>query len=117
MVSAVRRVLQEEPRIKIVGETSKFTAIMQMIFDVRPEVFLFDLYMAQRRSVIPSFVKSQLAVVSHALAMSFANDEEAKALADSYGVALLDKMNLFTELIPAILRCREEPRKHKAQEA
>jgi DNA-binding NarL/FixJ family response regulator len=119
MLSAVRRVLQEEPRIKIVGETSKFTAIMQMMFDVRPEVFLFDLYMAQRRSVIPSFVKSQLAVVSHALAMSFANDEEAKALADTYGVALLDKMNLFTELIPAVLRCREEPLKlkHKAQEA
>jgi DNA-binding NarL/FixJ family response regulator len=113
MLSAVRRVVQEEPRIKIVGETFEFTAIMQMMFDLRPEVFLFDLYMAQRRRVIPSFVKSQLAVVSHALAMSFANDEEAKALADSYGVALLDKMNLFTQLIPAVLQCRPLPLKLK----
>jgi hypothetical protein len=40
--------------------------------------------------------------------MSFANDAEAKARAESYGVALLDKMNLFTELIPAVLQCRSK---------
>jgi hypothetical protein len=34
------------------------------------------------------------------------NDEEAKALAESYGaVSLLDKMNLYHEMIPAIMQC------------
>jgi hypothetical protein len=39
------------------------------------------------------------------LAVSFINDNEAKALAESCGAAaLLDKMNLYHELIPAIKR-------------
>ena len=39
------------------------------------------------------------------LGISFANDDEAKSLAQSMGaVELLDKMNLGTELVPAILR-------------
>jgi hypothetical protein len=40
-----------------------------------------------------------------------ANDEAAaKTLAESYGVALLDKMHLYTDMIPAILRCRSNNR-------
>ena len=39
-----------------------------------------------------------------------ANDEAAKASAESYGVALLDKMHLYTDMIPAILRCRSKNR-------
>jgi len=110
MLSAVRRVLQEEPRIKIIGEALIFSATMQMIADLKPEVLLFDLDMPEKRNFTPTFVESQLVVVSHALAMSVANDEAAKALAESYGVALLDKMHLYTDMIPAILRCRSENR-------
>ena len=43
------------------------------------------------------------------LAISFANDDEAKASADRIGAAkLLDKMNLSQELIPAILELAPE---------
>jgi hypothetical protein len=45
-------------------------------------VLLFDLHMAEKRNFTTTFVKSQLLLVSHALAMSVANDEAAKALAD-----------------------------------
>jgi hypothetical protein len=39
------------------------------------------------------------------LAISISNDEEAKILAESFGAAtLLDKMDLYNELIPAIMR-------------
>jgi len=38
--------------------------------------------------------------------MSFANDEETKALAESYGVALLDKINVFTEQVSSVTRTR-----------
>ena len=83
---------------------------MQMIADLKPEVLLFDLDMPEKRNFTPTFVESQLVVVSHALAMSVANDEAAKALAESYGVALLDKMHFYTDMIPAILRCRSKNR-------
>ena len=62
----------------------------------------------------PLSSKSELGSVSHALAMSFANDEEAKALAESYGVALLDKMNLFTEQVSSVTRTR---RPHTVRDA
>ena len=53
-------------------------------------------------------VKSQLNCIEYTLAISFANDEEAKSLAASYGaVALLDKMGLYTELLPAIMQLPE----------
>jgi chemotaxis response regulator CheB len=110
MLSAVRRVLQKEPRITIIGEALVFSGIMQMIGDFKPEVLLFDLHMPEKRNFTPAFVKSQFVLVSLALAMSVANDEGAKALAESYGVALLDKMNLYTDMIPAILRCRSKNR-------
>jgi chemotaxis response regulator CheB len=106
MRSAIRRVLQEEPLIEIVGEATSFAQTMQMIGDFKPSVLLIDLHMPERRDFTPAFVKSQLASVGCTLAVSFSNDEEAHALAESYGaVSLLDKMKLYDEMIPAILRC------------
>jgi hypothetical protein len=51
----------------------------------------------------PVDVKSRLNDGARIVAISLANDEEAEALAKSFGaVALLDKMELADELIPAI---------------
>ena len=73
-------------------------------------MLLLDLHLAEAREPNPIFVKSQLKFVSHVLAISFANDGEAKALAESYGaVALLDKMNLYHDMIPAIMACMKCP--------
>jgi hypothetical protein len=39
------------------------------------------------------------------MAVSFSNDDEARNLAKRYGAtALLDKMNLYHELVPAIMQ-------------
>ena len=105
MLTAMRRVLLEESRIEVVAEASTFAATMQAIADFKPEVLVLDLHLPESRNFKSEFVKSQLVSVSHTLAMSFANDAEAKALAESYGVTLLDKMNLYVEMIPAIIRC------------
>jgi len=44
------------------------------------------------------------------LAISVANDDEAKSMAESIGAAkLLDKMNLSQELIPTILELANKP--------
>ena len=53
----------------------------------------------------PDFVKAQLlSSAKHILAISIWNDEQAEALAESYGASrLLDKAQLGSELIPTIL--------------
>lgn len=113
MREAIKKLLAEEPRIKIVGEAPSFAAAMQMIADTKPDVLLLDLHLPQKRDLQPLLVKSQLRCVDYTLAISFANDEEAKSLAAGYGaVALLDKMSLYSELLPAIARLSEPQPSH-----
>ena len=108
MRDAMRRILESERQMELVGEAGRFGQAMQMIADFKPEVLLLDLHMAEKRDFRPALVKSQLGCVC-TLAVSFSNDEEARQLAESYGaLALLDKMKLFTEMIPAIFRCQSE---------
>jgi DNA-binding NarL/FixJ family response regulator len=103
MREAIKKLLKDEPRIHIVGEASSFGAAMQLVADVKPDILLLDLHLPQKRELPAPIVKSQLNCIEYTLAISFANDEEAKSLAASYGaVALLDKMGLYTELLPAI---------------
>jgi two-component system, NarL family, response regulator NreC len=105
MREAIKKLLEDEPRIQIVGEASSFPAAMQLVADFKPEILLLDLHLPQKRDLLPALVKSQLHCIKYTLAISFANDEEARSLAASYGaVALLDKMSLYTELLPAIMR-------------
>ena len=106
MREAMRRVIEEEPRIKIVGEASSFGQTLQAIADFRPDVLLLDLRLAEKRGFTPALVKSQLVSVDHIVAVSFSNDAEARDLAEAYGAKLLlDKMKLFNDLVPAILDC------------
>src|SRR3984893_18758820 len=103
MREAIKKLLEDEPRIHIVGEASSFGSAMQLVADVKPDILLLDLHLPQKRALPAPIVKSQLNCIEYTLAISFANDEEAKSLAASYGaVALLDKMGLYTELLPAI---------------
>jgi DNA-binding NarL/FixJ family response regulator len=105
MRTAIRRVLKEDNRIEIVGEASAFAQTMQMIRDCQPSVLLLDLHLPEQGDFTPAFVKSQLGCVPHTLAISVSNNAEAQALAYSYGVeALLDKFNLYAELIPVIVK-------------
>jgi DNA-binding NarL/FixJ family response regulator len=106
MLKAMRKFLEADSRIEVVGEASSFAETMHMISDFQPDVLLFDLYMPGKRDFTSAFVKSQFASVGCILAVSFSNDEEAHTLAEGYGASsLLDKMNLYSEMIPAILRC------------
>jgi two-component system nitrate/nitrite response regulator NarL len=105
MREAIKKLLAEEPRIKIVGEAGSFASAMQLVADHKPDILLLDLHMPQKRELQDALVKSQLHCIKHTLAISFANDEEARSLAASYGCAgLLDKMSLYSELLPAIMR-------------
>jgi DNA-binding NarL/FixJ family response regulator len=108
--SAIRKTLAEEPRIEVVAEASTFAETIQKIADFKPAVLLLDLHLPEKREFTPELVKAQLQSVC-TLAVSLSNDEEAKALAESYGaVSLLDKMNLYSEVIPAIMGCSDNQR-------
>ena len=111
--SAIRKTLEEQPsKIEVVGEATSFATTIQMIGDLRPEVLLLDVHMAEKRALMPESVKSQLSGVC-TLAMSFANDDDSKILAESYGaLLLLDKMMLYTELIPAIMKFCKQIKPH-----
>jgi DNA-binding NarL/FixJ family response regulator len=101
---AVARMLQAQTGVRILGEARSFAEIFQMAADLKPTVVLMDLRMPDDREITPTLVKTRLQrSAKHVLAMSVWNDEQSKALAESYGAsALLDKSTLASDLIPAI---------------
>lgn len=73
-----------------------FAETIQKIADFEPAVLVLDLHLPEKRDIIPALVKAQLQCVC-TLAVSLSNDDEAKALAKSYGaVSLLDKSSFTT---------------------
>lgn len=104
VLSSIRLLLGPDPEIRIVGEVGSFKQTIQSALDLKPQVVVMDLHMPDDSSVSPQEIKSQLDMLgSQLIAMSFWNDEDTQALAQSLGaVIVLDKMVLVTELIPAI---------------
>jgi chemotaxis response regulator CheB len=104
MRKAVARLFESDPEIQLVAEAASFSQAVHLISTMQPQVVVLDIHMDGEKSVTPSFVKSHLKG-SQLLAISFWNDPDTKALAETFGAAtLLDKMNLSAELIPAIKR-------------
>jgi DNA-binding NarL/FixJ family response regulator len=103
---AIRGLLEEHPDIELVGEVKDFTQMVEMTKDLKPEIILLDLHMKRDEvKLTPVGVKSRLNGGARIVAMSFSTDEEARALAESFGaVAVLDKAELAEELIPTIYK-------------
>jgi chemotaxis response regulator CheB len=103
---AIKRLLNSEPAIELLGEAVNLEQALQMTSELKPSIVLMDLYLPGDRTLTPEFVKSQLLIsAKHVLMMSLAYNEEAKALAERYGSStLLDKSNLQSTLIPSILQ-------------
>ena len=94
---AIRNLLSEREDIKIVGEAATLSEVIQKMAELQPDEIVFDLHMADGE-------KDPLPAGPKILAISFANDDEAKILAERIGASvLLDKMDLSEELIPTIL--------------
>jgi two-component system, NarL family, response regulator DevR len=94
---AIRILLSGCKDIKVVGEAATFSEAIQKAAELQPDVIIFDLHMADGE-------KERLPAGPKLIAISFANDDEAKASADSIGAAkLVDKMELAQKLIPTIL--------------
>ena len=104
--AAIKNLLSSEPQIQLVGEATTFDETLRMASDVKPDIVLLDLHMPGEENLDASLVKSRLhACAQHVLIISIWNDDKAKTLADEYGAsALLDKIDLGTKLLPAILK-------------
>ena len=102
--SSIRLLLNSDPEIRVVGEAFNFQQTIQSATDLKPQVVIMDLHMADDSSVNPREFKSLLNTLgSRLIAISFWDDEDTQTLAESLGaVTLLDKLTLATELIPAI---------------
>ena len=104
MRRAIVKLLNEEPSTELVGEAKGFAETIQLANELRPDVLIMDLHMSDEREYSPESVRFQLSMHSGCIvAISVWNDEQAKALAKRFGArALLDKVNLYSELISAI---------------
>ena len=100
----IRQLLATRAEIKIVGEAADYAETIRMATDLHPRVVILDLHMPDQNKIPPQEIKSKLNHSSQVLAISIWNDDESRELAESLGaVVLLDKMNLGSALIPAII--------------
>jgi chemotaxis response regulator CheB len=104
MRRAIVKLLNEESSTELVGEAKGFAETIQLANELKPDVLVMDLHMSDEREYSPESVRFQLSIHSACIvAISVWNDENAKALAKRFGArVLLDKVNLYSELISAI---------------
>ena len=111
ILRGIKMMLRGNEEIQIVGEASSFSEAIEKSAELRPDVLVIDLHLAEGRSAeLKSAVNG-----TKILAMSFANDGEAENLAKQIGaVKFLDKMELAQEMIPTILQLAPSS-KHDSQ--
>ena len=108
MRKAIADLLKSDPEIQLMAEAGNFAQTIELISKLRPRVVVMDLHRGDENNVNPSQVKSCLNG-SRLLAISW-NDSETKMLAKRLGaVTLMDKLNLASELIPAIKQYGNAP--------
>ena len=102
--SAIRHILETEPAIELIGEAVNFPQALEMCAELKPTVLLLDLHMPGEQLDTEHVKLKLLDCAESVLIMSVWYDEESRALASHYGcTAFLDKTQLGTELVPAIM--------------
>ena len=104
MRSAIRQLLKKELGIEVIGTANSFAETMALTAALKPDVVLMDPHMPDEREYKPALVKSQILLHTKCIvAISLWNDADTRTLAKTFGAhVFLDKMNLYSELIPAI---------------
>ncbi len=100
----IQSLLEKEPDIAIVGEASGSAEALTLLAALRPQIVVMDMHLPGCTAITHVQIKTQLqAQLAQMIALSTYMDDATKELACNSGAArLLNKMNLFTELAPAI---------------
>jgi DNA-binding NarL/FixJ family response regulator len=87
---SIRRLLEAEPRLELVGEAVSFSEAMTRAAEIRPDVILFDIHMPDDKQFDPAVVKSRFLECSKLLlAISVWANEDTGSLATRYGATVL----------------------------
>src|ERR1700722_17568313 len=106
---AIKRLLETEPAIQIIGEATDFAEAIQKVSKLKPDVLLLDLHMPDERTLDAEYIKAHprpLGSVIKIIGISLSgiDDQEARDLAAVLGAStVLEKSRFYDELIPAIL--------------
>jgi DNA-binding NarL/FixJ family response regulator len=102
--SAIAKMLKTDPALEVVGEATNFAETLERAGTLKPDIVLLDLHMPDEARYLPEIVRGPLLENSGCIvAVSVWNDADAVALAQRLGaVTLLDKVNLFSDLISSI---------------
>jgi len=105
---AVRRLLDFEKDMMIVGEAENFPDTVRLTQELRPDVVVLDCNMQASEAVPPSAIKQFFeTVTSRLLGISVFEEGEPGQLAKSFGAKmLLDKVTLTAKLVSAIRLAR-----------
>lgn len=100
---AVRRFLQEQQLVDLIGESSDFAESVRMVSDLSPDVVVLDLHMIPKSAVHENALNN-ICKAKRLLVISGSTDQESRDLADAVGAdAFLDKMELHEKLIATIV--------------
>jgi chemotaxis response regulator CheB len=112
MLRAVTRLLTDCPEVKLVGAAADFEEIVKLASELKPDVIVLDLRMAEKaRSDALRLKAKQAAIRVLAITAAAVDDKETRALARRIEAhKLLDKMRLSEQLIPAILQLAQRDR-------
>ena len=108
MRKAIRSLLSNREDIAVVGEAANIRETIQKTAELHPDLIILDVTMPEKDCIAPTKVKGLLNGAK-ILAITLGADDVEEELLQGIGAAkLLDKMDLFNELIPAILELAPE---------
>ena len=103
MRKAIRTLLSQREDITVVGDATNIRETIQKTAELHPDLIILDVTMPEKECIAPTKVKGLLNGAK-ILAITLGADHVKEELLQGVGAAkLLDKMDLYDQLIPAIL--------------
>jgi DNA-binding NarL/FixJ family response regulator len=103
MRKAIRTLLSKRQDIAVVGEAANIHETIQKTAELHPDLIILDVTMPEKDCIAPTKVR-RLLNGAKILAITLGADDVKEELLQGVGaVKLLDKMDLYDQLIPAIL--------------
>ena len=103
MRNAIRSLLSSREDIAVVGEASNLRETIQKTAELHPDLIILEVGLPEKDCIAPTKVKDSLNGAK-ILAITLCADDVEEELLQGVGAAkLLDKMDLYDQLIPAIL--------------